>query len=132
MGNADSSDRNNDISSNSNNDSENSLFNSNNIISINNTLKSSAKSSAVDSLRDSKKVANEMARDIVYTFLKEKSSQGKFGDLLQSIFAYESTLYPTRWLIYWSLGLDYTKKNIEYQVCSCSDCIPYLLYDLHF
>jgi hypothetical protein len=82
---------------------------------IKDLLNEQISSTAVDSLRDSQQVANEMAKTIIYDVLKDKDTKGKFGELLQFLFAYESVLHPTRWLVYWSLNLDSTMNSIEYQ-----------------
>lgn len=68
-------------------------------------------SSAIDSLRDSHAIANDLAKKLSLDILKEPETLGKFGQLLGYIFAYESVLYPTRLLIYWSIGTDVAFKN---------------------
>lgn len=82
---------------------------------IKDILNEQISSTAVDSLRDSQLVANEMAKTIIYDVLREKETKGKFGELLQFLFAYESVLHPTRWLVYWSLNLDTTLDSVVYQ-----------------
>lgn len=68
-------------------------------------------SSAVETLRDSKLVAQQLAKTIVMDALADAHNQGKFGEFLQYAFAYESILYPTRWLVHWSIHTDNSVAN---------------------
>ena len=68
-------------------------------------------SSAVDSIRDSQELANELAKCLVIEVLDRKENRGKLGELLQDMFVSDTVLSPTRELIYWSLTLDNTIKN---------------------
>jgi hypothetical protein len=60
--------------------------------------------SAVESLKDSQQLANEIAKELILQLLKTKENQGKLGQFLEYIFAYETVLSPTRELVYWSLA----------------------------
>jgi hypothetical protein len=71
-------------------------------------------SSAVDSIRDSQQLANELAKSLVIEVLDKKENIGKLGELLEYTFASDTVLSPTRELIYWSLKLDSTSSNIKW------------------
>lgn len=77
-------------------------------ILINETLTSSA----VDSIRDSRQLANELAKSLLIEVLERKENRGKFGELLLYLFVSDTVLSPTRHTIYWTLTLDNTIKNI--------------------
>ena len=66
-------------------------------------------STAIDSLRDSKEVANQLAKSWLIGFLGDKNNATKFGYVLQDLFAYEPVLSPTRWLVYWTIAHEPTK-----------------------
>ena len=68
-------------------------------------------SSAVDSIRDSQQLANELAKCLLIEVLDRSENPGKLGLLLQYLFEYDAVLSPTRELIYWSLIQDETVKN---------------------
>ena len=68
-------------------------------------------SSAVDSIRDSQQLANELAKCLIIEVLDRSENPGKLGLLLQYLFEYDAVLSPTRELIYWSLIQDETVKN---------------------
>ena len=68
-------------------------------------------SSAVDSIRDSQQLANELAKCLIIEVLDRKENRGKLGLLLQHLFVSDAVLSPTRELVYWSLTLDETVKN---------------------
>lgn len=70
-------------------------------------------SKAVDSLKDSKDVVNFFANNLVIEVLKDKSTPKKFGDFLKYTFSFESTLAPTRSLIYWSIMSDVSFQNLR-------------------
>lgn len=72
-------------------------------------------STALDSLRDSQFAAHELAKSMIQNTLKAKKTKGQFGELLNYMFSYESVLYPTRWLVYWSLNSNDTVLNTTYQ-----------------
>ena len=73
-------------------------------------------SSAVDSIRDSQLLANELAKRLLIEVLQRKENRGKFGELLQYMFISNTVLSPTRELIYWSLTLDNTVDDIAQNV----------------
>ena len=73
-------------------------------------------SSAVDSLRESQQLANSIAKSLVLEVLTRTENRGKLGELLQYTFAADTVLTPTRELLYWSLELEHTFKNIVWQV----------------
>jgi hypothetical protein len=77
-------------------------------ILINETLTSSA----VDSIRDSRQLANELAKSLLIEVLERKENRGKFGELLLYLFVSDTVLSPTRHTIYWTLTLENTIKNI--------------------
>ncbi len=77
-------------------------------------------SSAVDSIRESQLIANEMAKSLIIEFFREPSSPKKFGELLNYIFSYESVLKPSRDIVYWSLQSSETYKSVELQAKSNS------------
>ena len=73
-------------------------------------------SQAVDELKRSQQMANDLAKSLILEVLKRKENRGKLGELLQYTFAADTVLTPTRELIYWSLELEQTFKNIVWQV----------------
>lgn len=73
-------------------------------------------SSAVDSIRDSQLLANELAKRLLIEVLQRRENRGKFGELLQYLFISDTVLSPTRDLIYWSLAIDNTVHNIAQNV----------------
>eukprot|EP01035_Chromulina_nebulosa_P066063 gene66063-90407_t len=72
-------------------------------------INSTIASTAVDSLRDSQDIANQLAKDWLIQFLDDKSNQKKFGYFLQDLFSYEPVLSPTRWLVHWSVNSTATR-----------------------
>jgi len=74
-------------------------------------VKESIKFSAVESLRDSHLIANQLAKNLVIDVFKHPDSINKLGQILQYMFNYDGVLQPTRNLVYWSLGLDVTIQN---------------------
>lgn len=75
-------------------------------------LNSTITSQALESLKDSHQVANDFAKILVLDILNTKESRNNLGILLNSLFQYESVRCPTRELIYWSLGLPPTMRDI--------------------
>ena len=73
-------------------------------------------SQAVDELKRSHQMANDLAKSLILEVLGRKENRGKLGELLQYTFAADTVLTPTRELIYWSLELEQTFKNIVWQV----------------
>ena len=73
-------------------------------------------SQAVDELKRSQQMANDLAKSLILEVLGRKENRGKLGELLQYTFAADTVLTPTRELIYWSLELEQTFKNIVWQV----------------
>ena len=69
-------------------------------------------SQAVDSIKDSKAVVNEVAKSVITDILNHKSTPKRFGLILKDVFSNESVLSPTRWLVYWSLDLESTFKSL--------------------
>jgi hypothetical protein len=75
-------------------------------------INESLATSAVDQIRDSHHIANELSKELVMDMLTDKKSPEKLGTLLKHVFKYESLLQPTRELIYWSLKLPTTYQPI--------------------
>lgn len=71
-------------------------------------------SSAVDTIRDSQQLANELAKVVVLEVLGRKENQNKLGLFLQYIFASDTVLSPSRELIFWSLAFPETFSNLIY------------------
>ena len=69
-------------------------------------------SSAVDSIRDSRELAHELAKSLLIEVLERKENRGKFGELLLYLFVSDTVLSPTRQTIYWSLTSESTIENI--------------------
>lgn len=69
-------------------------------------------SSAVDSIRDSRQLAHELAKSLLIEVLERKENRGKFGELLLYLFVSDTVLSPTRQTIYWSLTSESTIENI--------------------
>eukprot|EP01038_Epipyxis_sp_PR26KG_P009578 gene9578-12901_t len=63
-------------------------------------------SSAIDSMKDSQILVNELAKSMLLEVLKDDHSSQKFGELLKHILSYQPTRYSTRSLIYWTLRSD--------------------------
>ena len=81
------------------------LANGKDILPIQVLVKETIKSSAVESLRDSQLLANQLAKDLVIDIFKHPESTRKLGEILKYMFNYENVLAPTRSLVYWSLKL---------------------------
>jgi hypothetical protein len=92
---------------NANKEIKNLLVLVNDSLSVNTQLSSAA----VDSMKDSQEIANDLARSLVMEVLHGKNNTRKLGELLQYTFAYETVLAPTRDLIYWSLATPEVVNN---------------------
>jgi len=73
---------------------------------------------AVDSIRDSQDIANEMAKKLILDALSDEKNTAELGKLLQYIFAANSVLVPTRELIYWSIMLPNAMESSLFQARS--------------
>ena len=75
-------------------------------------VKETLTSTALDALEDSEEVVKAISKSLVMDILKDSETPGQLGTLLSYIFTSETVLSPTRELIYWSLFLPPTMKNI--------------------
>jgi hypothetical protein len=64
-------------------------------------------------LKDSKQVIQLLAESLVYDTLHDKDTPKKFGEVLQYVFSYESTLANTRSQLYWAINTPDCFKSIE-------------------
>jgi hypothetical protein len=69
-------------------------------------------SSAIDSIKDSQRIAHELSKSILLDYLDDEVSINQFGEFLKTIFGYESLQFSTRDLIYWSLSFPEVHKSI--------------------
>lgn len=69
-------------------------------------------STAIDQLKDSEKLVNEIAKSLVLDVLTDEQTKFQFGKILKNILTYESVQTPTRDLIYWSIHTDATFKSL--------------------
>jgi hypothetical protein len=70
-------------------------------------------SSAVESLKDSKQVIQLLAESLIYDTLHDQDTPKKFGEVLQYVFSYESTLANTRSQLFWAVNTPDCLKSIE-------------------
>jgi len=73
-------------------------------------------SSAVDSLRDSKLIADELAKEWIMNSLSDRKNIIRFGFILQDLFSYEPVLSPTRWLVNWTIARKSTENLALFQL----------------
>jgi hypothetical protein len=70
-------------------------------------------SSAVDQIRDSQTLVNDLARSLIIEMLKHEKSPNHLGEFLQSTFSHQSAQQPTREFVLSSLAIDSTVTNIK-------------------
>jgi hypothetical protein len=72
-------------------------------------------STAVDSIRESHDLVKALAKDLILDVLNDPNNPKKLGVFINHTLSFESVLYPTRDLIYWTLKLDSSHKNFLFQ-----------------
>eukprot|EP01041_Mallomonas_annulata_P009590 gene9590-19933_t len=85
-------------------------------VAIDVLVKERITTSAVESLRDSQQLANDMAKTLVIDIFQDKANVKKLGHILQYLFSFEKVLEPTRHLVHWSLQLPVTVDNTTWLV----------------
>jgi len=73
-------------------------------------------SSAVDSLRDSKLIADELVKEWIMKSSSDRKNIIRFGFILQDLFLYEPVLSPTRWLVNWTIARNSTERLALFQL----------------
>jgi hypothetical protein len=66
---------------------------------------------AIDSIKDSQRAMNEIAKTLIHDVLGNEQHYDSFGIFLQNLFKHDTVASYCRWLIYWSIATDY---NVQY------------------
>lgn len=77
---------------------------------------------AVNSIRDSETVVNDLAKALLIDVFLNPGNRGNLGNALQYLFTHETVLKPTRELVYWSVNssdsqhqiLNLSKSQVSY------------------
>ena len=80
------------------------------------TVNEIASTNVKDTLKMSEENARIMAKNLIAQVLVKEENQHVLGEALKYLFTYEEVLYPTRWLIYWSLQQENTIFQSEFQL----------------
>ena len=80
------------------------------------TVNEIASTNVKDTIKMSEENARIMAKNIIAQVLVTEENQHVLGEALKYLFTYEEVLFPTRWLIYWSLQQENTIFQSEFQL----------------
>lgn len=80
--------------------------------------------SAVDSMKDSKDLANQLAKDLVVEILQTPKNHTVFSEMLQKIVGEEGFNEYTRSLVYWAL---HSKESVDYSIILMKAQVEYYL-----